>query len=334
MTITEIKLAIANYFEVAVSALTVNGQDLGLLALNQVKHEAELKHDFEFQRRLVTITVNGVTGGSLDAAVLASDGVTPVAVKTVIEAGLFDTNNNLCPIEWTTVAEGMERQRQDNRFGTPRYTTDDWYAGQPAGGGRFTFSGSQIFRWPKDTTTNFTLGLEVYSFSSPFAAATATVSGATGTLAACNGVYSCVGTYNDKQLYLMTGTTGFAIWWDGASKWIISAAGIIAKLGVFTYYDITSSTFAPPTTGWTGHGGTTGTIAIAFTDTAVTNEWTNYATQFLQWGAICQLNYLFEKFVYRQEGSLTAPEKLRDAGLDAFIEWDAEKFEAYRRHNR
>ena len=238
----EIKTAVANYFERTEGALTVNSQDLFLFAANQVRRQAEMLHDFEFQRKVVTLSVNGVTGGSLSSAVIYGT-ATAVDVKSVIDCGLFDSEYNFRPVEWTTVAEGLERQRGDNRMTTPRYPTDDWFVGQPNAIGRFEFAGDTVYRFPRDGSNNFTLGMEVYAFQ---------------------------------------------------TDW---AAGDLAG-------------------------------------TPVTDTWTKYAAQYIQWASIVQINHLFKSFVFRQEGNLTPPDKLAEAGLASFVEWDAYRLEQNRRHNR
>lgn len=166
MTLDKIKTAIASYLQTTSGSLTINSQDLALLTLNQVRTQAELLHDFEFSRRLVTINVDGVTGGSLEDAV--ERGTTRgVSVKSIIEMGLFDVNGNFRPVEWTTVAEGLERQRNDNPYTSPRYPTDGWAQSGPNGQGRFQVTGNKVYRFPleTETSTTFTLGMEVYSFT-------------------------------------------------------------------------------------------------------------------------------------------------------------------------
>lgn len=331
-TLLEIKTAVATSLDRVVADFTVASQDIWLLSANQVVMQAQLNHDFEFQRKLVDVSVNGVTGGSLDTAVLHGT-ATPVTIKSVIDMGLFDEDDNFRPVEWTTVAENQERQRAFNPRTTPRYPTDDWARSGPSGQGLFELSGNVIRRWPKDTTatTPYTVGLEVYAFSAPWTTINTDVV-VTGTVG-FNGTYIYVGQYNSHPLYLQTGSTGFAIWWDGASKWVISASGIIANLGVFTYFDITSSADMPPTTGWTAQGGATGTAALAYS-TSATDVWTTYGAQFLQWATIVQLNHNFQKYVFRQEGALPPPEKIRDEGLAALIAWDIARYETNRRHGR
>lgn len=237
----EIKTAVANYFEKSLAELTVLGQDLFLFAANQVRRQAEMLHDFEFQRKVVTVSVNGVTGGSLSSAVLYGTS-TACDIKSVIDCGLFDSEYNFRPVEWTTVAEGLERQRGDNRMISPRYPTDDWFVSQPNAIGRFEFAGDTVYRFPRDASNSFTLGMEVYAFQTDWAA---------------------------------------------------------------------------------------GDLSAPTTDT-----WTKYASQYIQWASIVQINHLFKSFVFRQEGNLQPPDKMAEAGLSAFVEWDAYRLEQNRRHNR
>ena len=95
----------AAYLQKTVPDLTINGADLSLLALNNVRRTAEMLHDFEFSRKHVTVTVDAFSGGTLDDAI--QEGSPSCDVKTVIECGIYDDNFNLHPVEWTTVAESI-----------------------------------------------------------------------------------------------------------------------------------------------------------------------------------------------------------------------------------
>lgn len=146
--------------------LTINSVDLGILAMNQVRQKAELENDFEFSRRLLSVSVNSSTGGSLDNAVLYGT-ATGATVKTVLDCGLVDSQGNLRPVEWTTVGDSLDRQRQDNMsFNIARYATDALQGGA-IGQQRFVFSGQNVFVFPKPTTvTTYTLAIEAYTFYS------------------------------------------------------------------------------------------------------------------------------------------------------------------------
>lgn len=45
--------------------------------------------------------------------------------------------------------------------------------------------------------------------------------------------------------------------------------------------------------------------------------------EYLQWAIILELNYIFQSFVFRQEGNPGAPEKKMDAAWEALVAWDS-----------
>ena len=49
MTFLQLRSMMAAYLQKSVPDLTINGADLSLLALNNVRRTAEMLHDFEFQ---------------------------------------------------------------------------------------------------------------------------------------------------------------------------------------------------------------------------------------------------------------------------------------------
>lgn len=164
MTLKEIINAVAAYFEVAPTDFTINDVDLGLVALNQVRQNAEQQNDFNFTRKLLSVSVDGVTGGSLDTAVDYVTGES-LDIKTIVDVGVFDTDGNLRPVEWTTVGDSLNRERLDNPMYVPRVPTDAQAECGPIGQQRFLFSGNNVFYFPKTANTTFTLGIEAYTFS-------------------------------------------------------------------------------------------------------------------------------------------------------------------------
>lgn len=244
MILREIEGAVAAYLNKATDELKVNSVDLGLMALNQVRHQAELNNNFEFARKLVTVVVDGVTGGSLESAVLYGTS-TVVAVKGIVDVGLFDNDGNLRGIRWTTVGDSMNITRSDNTpFGLPRYPTDGQAVSTMQGMSRITFSGSQIMVFPHEVGHTYLLGIEAYVFT---------------------------------------------------PDW--------------TEQDIE-------------------------TDSIIGAPWTTVGSQFLLFGSIVHLNHLYKEFVFRQEGNLPPPEKLRDEALSSLASWDIFRYEQSRRHDR
>lgn len=327
MTLYDIKVAVATYFKTTVADLTQNGQDLFLVAANHVRRQAELGHDFEFSRKLVTLTVDGEVGGSLDDAVIYGTS-TAVNSKTVIEAGLFDSDGNLRPVEWTTVAEGLERQRLDNPHNAPRYPTDGWYESGPNGFGRFELAGSSVYRFPKDADHDFTLGLEVYTMADDWTGVTPTATVTGGNHA---GVYTQNGVAYGSPFFTLGGNMLF---YDPiALGWFLSDQSASAQFEVQTadYYKLITSSSQTPAGTYTAVG-LPGTPVV--TTTSLSDVWTTHGAEYLMWGVIVHLNYYYKEFVARQEGNLGSPERLRDEALASFIAWDAYRFEQNRRHGR
>lgn len=332
MTLYEIKQAVANILGTTVASLTVDGTDMFLVAANQVRKDAEQNHDFEFQRRLVDVSVSSVTGGTLSSATTHVGG-TPTNIKTIIEVGLYDADNNLRPVEWTNVAESLERQREDDRFRvTPPYLTDDQVEqSKPPGVGRFEFVNDSVFRWPRTTTAQtYTLGMEVYAYAADWTtvgfAATATV---TGTLSPdVTGTYTKVALdYGGYPVYLST--TGSHVIQRTGSVWVIMPIGSLSFWGGVALASGPAGTYSTP------YGSATGVPVVTVTgDTSVSDVWTTHGSQYLIWGCVVFLNHIFQTFVPRQEGSLPPPVAMMERGLESLKAWDTAKFEAFRRHGR
>lgn len=334
-TLLDIKKQVAAYLTKDLADLTVNGQDLCLAAFNQVRKVAELEHDFEFNRKLVTVTVNGITGGSL-TAVRDSDS-NLVDVKTVIDVGLVSGSGNFIPAVWTTVAENFERQRQSNRRASPLFLTDAEAQYGTAGIGNFTFSGDQIHRWPRTLetdSTNYVLNLEVYAFTldwtiDDLTAQTITV---TGTLAPdYTGTFALAGTFNSRPFF--TSATAI-LFYDviHGPYWVLQDHDVYfageANRRVF------NSTVESPAGIYVAEGSNTGNATVTVSENPTSDVWTTHGSQFLLWQTIVHLNKLFRVYVPRQEGNLPPPTDLADAGLQTLVDWDSSKYEQFRRHNR
>lgn len=163
MKLIEIKGAVAAYLRKDVADLTVNGVDLGLLAMNNARQQAELLNDFEFSRQLVTVAVDGESGGSLESAVVFGT-ETSVSVKTVLDVGLINEDGDFVAVEWTTTEDSLRRQRGDNNRAIPRYPTDGQALSSLHGAGRFHFTGAQVYVFPVNAELDYSLAVEAYTF--------------------------------------------------------------------------------------------------------------------------------------------------------------------------
>ena len=166
MTLDEIITAAARYLEKDRADLVIDNLDFGLVAINQVRRTAEQFNDFNFTRKFLQVSVDGVTGGSLDEAVeYGSDCSCKLAIKTIIDVGIFDTVGNFLPVEWTTASDSLNRQRLDNSFFVPRFPTDGQALCGPIGQRRFMFGGRKVFYFPRTTNLTITLAFAAYTFT-------------------------------------------------------------------------------------------------------------------------------------------------------------------------
>lgn len=341
MTLLQLRSQMAAYLQKTVDELIINGADLTLMALNNVRRQAEMLNDFEFSRKHVTVTVNRMSGGTLLDAI--QEGSPSVEVKSVIECGIYDDGFNVTPVEWTTVSESLERTRQIKPGLVPRYPTDaSVYIHQNVGLQRIAFVGDDIWCIPTGALDqDFDLEIEAYTFQQDWDSFTdsVTVSGVTNPTAV-NTTYWQYGIYNGRPLYIniQYGSPGalYAIWWDGLGEWRVTT---MADLGVVTPANrlrmvattmIPGGAYAPvgtwttTTTGW-------GTMSmIPGSDT--TGVWLSKGSQYLLWAGLVEVNHMAKEFVFRQEGNLPPPEKLRDDALETFKLWDSFKYEQDRRH--
>lgn len=334
-TILEIKNDIAANLGTTVSAFTVNGRDLALGALNRVRRNFELSHDFNFQRKLLTLSLNSITGGSLDSAVLYGTATT-ADIKQIVDIGQLDDQLNLRPLDWTTTEEAIERQRGEYDD-VPRYPSDAEVRSALTEPRRLTITNNQVYIWPKpETSETLSIAIEAYVFSSDWTTLSNTiaVTGGTG-VTAVNTTYYRYGSYNSKPLYISLADAGtpsalYYIWYSGTA-WIINQLPGTAG----SNYHTLTSTSQSPAGSYTGNGTYTGTAVATSSEADSTSDvWTTKGEQALMWGAVVELNKRFKYYVPRTEGNLPPPTDLMQQGLQSLLDWDIFKYEQRRRHGR
>lgn len=88
MNFGDFKTMVAAYMQRDTTAFVIGTSDLLALAINMSRRETERRRDFEMSKVQARLSVNIASGASLANAVLASDGITAVVVKTVHKAFL------------------------------------------------------------------------------------------------------------------------------------------------------------------------------------------------------------------------------------------------------
>lgn len=351
-TMLELKQTVAGVLRATVADFTVNGVDFQLMAANKVRLHAEQLHDFEFTKRLVSIVVNTVTGGSLTTAVLYGT-ATAANIKQILSVGQMDDDANFRPVEWMTSEEAYDFDRHvpvKRRFLTAPIIDSRYQLRSCCNQPVVTFTGDSVFVRLKPVSTDaqdITLVIEAYCYSADWTTQsnTITVSGGTG-VTGVNNIYYRYGNYQSYPLYLdispttlSTGAAIYALWHNGFSSWFITTANQFTELAPTNYHSLASTSQSPAGT-YSPHGTFTGTAVAVSADVDSTSDiWLTKGFDYMLWAMVVWLNHngsaVFGKtFVQRQEGNLAPPTELRDAALEVFFQNDQAKFEANRRHVR
>lgn len=326
-TLAQLKASVAAHLNTTVANLTISGTDMFLIAANNVRKNAELLHNFEYARVQATLSIDGTTGGSLLNAVVDSG-----SQDTVTVTGTLSSD-----------ATGLYRL-------TGVYTAKNIYTLQNPAKGAFAiyYNSTQwsIYNWITGHTWNF-----VSVSSSPVGTYTADgASGATGTAtvavgATWNGLKEVLAVQRTNQDGTLSPlnftqaetaierdrwTTELSDNYDLANRYPSDArflqrgteGTIIQRRGTLFIYPvpaISSETLAVTLEAyaWLADYDASTLAASISPDFIVTHGFL-----FLQWGIVCELNYIFKAFVPRQEGNLASPEQAREAAWRDLMLWD------------
>lgn len=165
-TANDLKTAIAAYMHRDASVFVTNGFDVLVRAMNNARLFAERKVDFELSRVTADVTTSVLNGGALSAAVLHSDGITPVRVKKITSAFLAFTTGGFFPIG--IISRNLDISELKRQYEGIKPTDNPASAFQGAKPFRLVQLGSSIYITPADTTTlgtgSVTVSLDVFKF--------------------------------------------------------------------------------------------------------------------------------------------------------------------------
>lgn len=314
MTVGQILENAAALLEIQTSEMIVstNGIHLGVRALNTAKRRVEMIRDFNTQDTTVRLAV-GINGVSLDTAVLESDGVTVVRVKTVKAAYLRDatvTPTSYYPLYIDSKKTINTRIREmadrwiyaDETDLSMRYRSDNE---NPLYSDRLQLytQGRNVYLNPQPTVTqsvsiDASIWLDDYDYNYVIVL-TSSLSSATVTLSSATvpANFKVGTTFLGRTISTIVGAT---VTLSGNADTAITAATRV------TYSN--------------GPGVTL--LAAQQVREDYTNWFTETAHEYLMWAAVVELNHKFKSFVPRQDGYLNPPEKLRDEALSALLLWD------------
>lgn len=325
MTLANLKSVCAAILGQTVADLTVDTTDLFLIAANNVRKNAELRHNFEYTRMTATLDIDGETGGALADAVL-DDVAASVAVSGTLSPD----------------ATGTYTQTSSTFAGFPVYFLAPYY---------LYYDGDDWIITNSATSTTNAWYLSGTSGVSPAGTYTAqgSFTGAPVVVDSSTSVFSGI-----KEIIALTRTTVNGVTWpidftredirierdryedelsDGyafsqrypsdAQLLTLGSTASVVQRGQRLYvspYDVINTT--PVNVNIIGYGWLRDYTTSDLSDLNPSDFFIEHGFQYMQWAIVCELNHVFQRFVPRQEGVLSPPEQKAEAAWRDLLLWD------------
>lgn len=332
MTLAKLKKRCAALLNVASSAFTVDSEDIFLGAANNAKTNAQLLHNFEASRVLATLSIDGVTGGSLASAVVAGNTNETLTVTGTLSPNAIGTYI-----------------RQGEFSGYPLYILE---GATPF----FIFYNSNLATYVLDSTLT-TGAPSNYWFISPDALSaigtytavstnTGTATVASASVAAWDGLCEIVAVYRNNaegalipldftrpdiaierdryEVEMSEEYEPFRRYPSDAALLDRGTNGTLILRGtqLYVYPPATTSSGDPMEVFLEGYGKLAEYTATSLSLATEQDFLLRYGATFLQWSIVHELNFVFKRFVPRTEGNLAPPEKERDKAWRDLLLWD------------
>lgn len=343
MNLATLKTTCATLLDRAVSDLTQNSVDLFLVAANNARKNAELRHNFEYARCTSTLSLDGVSGAPLDGVVIDQNGIT-IPTQVTVTGSLSPDATGVYNSGFGSFNGQLIYVRSDNAF----YLI---YVITPFVGWVIVSSAN----YPSGATAGwkFVMSLVLGSYV-PFGSAytgVAVVASSAQTFSKIKEVVAVMrqrpdGTWipldfarvdipierDRTELEFSDNLFPYLRYPSDAQ---INARGTnssIVQRGRSLYIhprfnQIPSTTYSIQVE---GYGWLSDYVAVGLTTDLPKDFIVEYGFSFLQWSIILELNTLFKQYVARQEGNLSPNDimKMRDDAWHDLLLWDTYQVDA------
>lgn len=339
MTLANLKKICAAYHQKTTSDLTIDSVDMFLVAANNVRSNAEMLHNFELSRCQATLTLDGSNGGALSAAnivngaansVLVSGTLTPDVTGTYLFQGTGNGGNVYTRLVGSTL---YVIYYNGVAFGLVDLIVQS-YLWQRALGASSAYTGA--YTPIGDSTGTATVTAGSTQFASVKEVIAVSRSTADGFLLPLDFTRSDIVIERDRYEREMSDE------WEPMNRYPSDAqtlnrgsnGSIIQRGGTLYVYPVPADSTTDFDVTLECYGRLADYTATNLSDTEPTDFFIEFGSSYLQWAIICELNFLFQTFVIRQEGAVSPPEKARDEAWRNLILWDTYMVDSHSTRSR
>lgn len=338
-TLTQLQSTVAAFLGLgSTGSLTKLSQDLFLSAVNNAIKTAQLIHDFEDTRCTATLNIDAVVGGNLSDAIFeagasqnvtAGAGGTPDVTGTFVESGQFNlwpmfilfgstsyflyyNTNTSCYVISTNLSTGNPTNYYANGTSGPVIPGTYTHHGTYSGSLTVSQSLAGLFSGIKTVLAVMRQRPDGTYIPLDFARADIPIERDRTELEFSDNLFPYLRYPSDAQINAR-----------GTNSSIIQRGQNLSiypryTMGVTTPFNVLLECF-----GWL-----TPLTSSSYNDVTASNFLFDYGYEWLQWAAICELNFVFKNFTPRTEGNLGAPEQYRDAAWQKLILFDSYRVDA------
>lgn len=325
MNLAILKTIVAAYLQRNTSDLTINGVDMFLRAANNVRRNLELLYDWEYSRVLANIDIDGITGGNLANAVIQL-GVATNGIKQIVAVSRQRPDGTWIPLDFTRVDIPIERDRtelefSDNLFPYLRYPSDAQINARGTTSS-IVQRGNSLYIHPRFNnipSTTYNVQLEAFGWLSHYSTAN---SMRTLTTSDTPVTFTLPVQQPYPQEPIDTATTGYPVTGVG-TQWLtqlqigdtLLTAGSHTLTVLWVVNDKLFYVASTPTV----------ETNVSFSINGSDNPedfLVEHGASYFQWAIICEMNFIFQTFIPRQEGIMAPPTQMRDDALRELTLWN------------
>ena len=331
MTLAQLKSVCAAILGKTTADFTIDGVDMFLTTANNVRKNAEQLHDFEYTRVAATLDIDGASGGALADAVIENETSYPLIVtvtdlmpSTPSAIGTYELQPTLLnEYAWWLRQDGnyrvyfdgsawkVEQVADSNMYwdkGLSETPDGSYLAAGTAAGEVIVTSGDELSRqWNgiKSITAIERARADGSYIPLDFTSNDSAIERERSELELSDDMWPSVRYPSDAQ-YLARGST----------------STIIQRNGSLYVYPFSNVTTTPLSVRLLGYAWLADYTASDLLSTTEKDFFLSKGSRYMQWAIVCELNYIFQRFVPRQEGVLAPPEKAREEAWRDFVLWD------------